>query len=55
MDRGDLPDMYTQAQGRAVPEGECGHIRQIMTAHVTYVSYVTPWQYHNTMATVLFE
>ena len=35
MGRSDLPDMYTQARGRAVPE--CGHIRQITTAHVTYV------------------
>ena len=37
MGRSDLPDMYAQAQGHAVPEGECEHIRQIMTAHVTYV------------------
>ena len=32
-----MPDMYAQAQGHPAPEGECGHIRQIMTAHVTYV------------------
>ena len=37
MGRGDLPDMYARARGRAAPEGECGHIRQITTAHVTYV------------------
>ena len=24
--RSDLPDMYARAQGRAAPEGECGHI-----------------------------
>ena len=35
MGRGDLPDMYAQAQGRVVPEGDCGHIRQITTDHVT--------------------
>ena len=34
--RSDLPDMYIQAQGHAVPEGECRHIRQIMSTHVTY-------------------
>ena len=33
----DLPDMYARTQGRAAPKGECGHIRLIMTAHVTYV------------------
>ena len=37
MGRSDLPDMYARARGRAAPEGECGHIRQITTAHVTYV------------------
>ena len=37
MGKSDLPDMYAQARGRAAPEGECGHIRQITTAHVTYV------------------
>ena len=37
MSRSDLPDMYTRARGRAAPSGECGHIRQITTAHVTYV------------------
>ena len=31
MGKSDLPDMY------AAPECECGHIRQITTAHVTYV------------------
>ena len=36
MGRSDLPDMYAQARGRAAPEGERGHIRQITTAHVTY-------------------
>ena len=38
MGRGDLPDMYARARGRAAPECECGHIRQITTAHVTYTS-----------------
>ena len=33
----DLPDMYARAIGRAAPEGECRHIRQIPTTHVTYV------------------
>ena len=28
--------MYAQAQGRTAPKGECGHIRQIPTEHVTY-------------------
>ena len=37
MGRSDLPDMYVRAQGRAVPEGKCGHIRQITTLHVVYV------------------
>ena len=37
MGKSDLPDMYARARGRAAPEGECGHIRQITTAHVTYV------------------
>ena len=37
MGRRDLPDMYARARRRAAPEGECGHIRQIPTAHVTYV------------------
>ena len=37
MGRRDLPDMYARARGRAAPEGECRHIRQIPTAHVTYV------------------
>ena len=37
MARSDLPDMYTQARECAALEGECGHIRQIMTAYVTYV------------------
>ena len=37
MSRSDLPDMYARAQGRTTPEGKCRHIRQIMTAHVTYV------------------
>ena len=37
MGKGDLPDMYAQAQECAVPEGECLHIKQITTAHVTYV------------------
>ena len=37
MGKSNLPDMYARARGRAAPEGECGHIRQIMTAHVTYV------------------
>ena len=36
MGRGDLPDMYARARGRAAPGGECGHIRQITTAHVTF-------------------
>ena len=36
MGRSDLPDMYARARGRAAPEGERGHIRQITTAHVTY-------------------
>ena len=35
MSRSDLPDMYAQVRGRAVPESKCGHIRQIMSAHVT--------------------
>ena len=35
MGRSDLPGMYARARGRAAPEGECGHIRQITTAHVT--------------------
>ena len=35
MGRGDLPKMYARARGCAAPEGECGHIRQITTAHVT--------------------
>ena len=39
MGRSDLPDMYARARGRAAPEGECRHIRQITTAHVTYVMY----------------
>ena len=29
MGRRDLPDMYARAQGRAAPEGECGHILDI--------------------------
>ena len=37
MGKSDLPDMYARAQGRTVPKGECGHISQITTAHVTYV------------------
>ena len=37
MGRSDLPDMYARAQGLTVPEGRCGHIRRIKTAHVTYV------------------
>ena len=37
MGRSYLPDMYTRARGRTAPEGECRHIRQVMTAHVTYV------------------
>ena len=37
MGRSDLPDMYAQVRGCAALEGECGHIRQITTAHVTYV------------------
>ena len=37
MGSSDLPDMYAQARGHSAPEGECGHIRQITTAHVTYV------------------
>ena len=35
MGRSDLPDMYTR--GHTAPEGECGHIRQITTTHVTYI------------------
>ena len=35
---GDLTDMYARAQERAAPEGECRRIRQIMTAHVAYVT-----------------
>ena len=31
--------MYAQVRWRAIPEGEWGHIRQILTAHVT--CYVT--------------
>ena len=34
MGRRDLPNMYTRAQQCAVPEDECGHIRQIPAAHV---------------------
>ena len=34
----DLPDMYARVRGHAAPEGDCGHIRQITTAHVTYTS-----------------
>ena len=42
MGRSDLPDMYAQARGRAAPEGECGHIRQITAVHVSYIlCYVT--------------
>ena len=37
MGRSDLPDIYAQARGCAAPEGECGHIMQITTVHVTYV------------------
>ena len=37
MGKKDLPDMYAQAWGRTVPEDKFGHIRQIPTAHVTYV------------------
>ena len=37
MGKRDFPDMYAQAQGCTVPEGERGHIRQILTANVTYV------------------
>ena len=37
MGRSDFPDMYARARGRTAPEGECRHIRQITTAHVTYV------------------
>ena len=33
----DLPDMYTRAPGHTAPEGKCRHIRQIPTAHDTYV------------------
>ena len=41
MGRGDLPDMYTWAQGGGCSaQGECGHIRQITTAHVTYVTFI---------------
>ena len=38
MGRSDLPDMYARAREHAAPEGESGHIRQITTAHVTYVT-----------------
>ena len=41
MGEGDLPDMYARARGRAASEGGCGHIRQITTAHITYVMYKT--------------
>ena len=37
MGRSDLPDMYALALGHCVPSGLCGHIRQITSAHVTYV------------------
>ena len=33
--------MYVRAQERVAPEGECGHIRQILTAYVKYAMYVT--------------
>ena len=39
MNRRDLPDMHARARGHAMPESECGHIRQILTPHVTYVMY----------------
>ena len=42
MGRRDLPDMYTWARGRAAPKGECGHIRQILTAHVTLCYVILP-------------
>ena len=37
MGRRDLPDIYARVRGCCGPEGECGHIRQIPAAHVTYV------------------
>ena len=36
MGRRNLPDMYVQARAYTAPEVECRHIRQILTAHVTY-------------------
>ena len=33
----DLPDMFKLVFGRAALECSCVHIRQITTAHVTYV------------------
>ena len=39
MSRRDLPDMYAWAWGHAMSEGKCGHIRQILIPHVTYVMY----------------
>ena len=38
MGRRDLSDSTHESDGVA-PEGECGRIRQILTAHVTYVVY----------------
>ena len=37
MGRGDLSDMYTQAQGRAAPKGKCGHIRQMTQLHMLHI------------------
>ena len=37
MGRRDLPHMYAQAQGHAAPKVEWQHIRQIPTAHITYI------------------
>ena len=51
MGEDDLPDLYARAQGRTTAEGECRHIWQITTTHVTYVCYrhvniTTLWEQH---------
>ena len=33
-----MPDVYARAQWHTVPESECGYIKQIPAAHVTYVN-----------------
>ena len=41
----DLPDMSALALGRCAPLGSCVHIRQIIPAHVTYITYMYVCKY----------